>query len=103
MTDNIVAHSDYFSFDASFVIMRVPSLFAALSVFSVVWCAPLPSWRSAIVAKVLGPELDEIRGHLQIVPEIRQSMDEVNKVVHDIRALLDKITSFDKKSFFRSL
>ena len=71
-----------------------------MTMIVVVQSSPTPSIRSTIVSKVIGPELDEMRQHLQIVPEIRSHMNEVIAVVHDIRDLLRKVATFDKKSFF---
>lgn len=73
-----------------------------LTMFVMLNASPVPSFRSSVVSTVLGPELDEIRQHLQIVPEIRNYMKDVVGVVHDIRNLLTKLPALDtltKKSF----
>ena len=71
-----------------------------LSMVPVTQTVPAPSIRSTMVSKVIGPELDEIRQHLQIVPEIRSHMNDLMAAVQDIRNLLKKVSTFDKKSFF---
>ena len=62
---------------------------------------PVPSLRSKVVSGILGPELDEIRDHLKIIPEIRSHMNEVSRVVQDIRTLIAKIPTINKSSLFR--
>lgn len=51
-----------------------------------------------MVTKILGPELNEIRQHLQIVPEVRDYVKDVVRVVHDIRNVLAKVPKFDTLS-----
>lgn len=62
---------------------------------------PVPSFRSKVVSGLLGPELDEIRDHLQIIPEIRNHINELGSVVQDIRTILAKLPTIGKNSFFR--
>ena len=83
--------------------MRFFSIFVFIaSILLLVQATPIPSFRSTVVTKILGPELDEIRQHLQIVPEIRSHIKDVVSVVHDIKALLTKLptaNSFMKRAF----
>lgn len=72
-----------------------------LSVSMSVSGTPVPSLRSTLIANTIGPELNEIREHMKIIPEIRGHMNEIANVVQEIRLLIAKVTSLDKNSFFR--
>lgn len=58
--------------------------------------------RQKIINKAIGPELSEFRAALQLLPDMKHTVERVNSVVTDIQHLLSRLPSVTSSFPFKS-
>lgn len=79
----------------------IVTLFAATFAATPTIATPVPSFRSAVANKLIGPELHDIRSLLNVIPQMSRRVDKVQRLVDEMSGKLAEITALISKTTMR--